>query len=42
MIKEDALEDMIVKVTWSQKSRADVNVTEVLKQGIDVNIVRTH
>lgn len=33
---------MIVKVTWSQKSRADVNVTEVLKQSIDVNIVRTH
>lgn len=33
---------MIVKVTQSQKSRADVNVTEVLKQGIDVNIVRTH
>lgn len=33
---------MIVKVTWSQKSHADVNVTEVLKQGIDVNIVRTH
>lgn len=42
MIKVDAWEDMIVKVTWSQKSRADVNVTEVLKQGIDVNIVRTH
>lgn len=32
---------MIVKVTQSQKSRADVNVTEVLKQDIDVGFVRT-
>lgn len=32
---------MIVKVTWFQMSNADVNVTDVLRQGIDVNIVRT-